>query len=123
MNNLRENIMRKNIKNGDFLEVNAENIQYNRINGNFARNTILADDTVVDTTTAPSTNTRSRIVQTKVEKKVPKDVESAPETAEVVTSRRTFPNRKTKVVAVTTLVRENRVRVVLNGRRLRSFDA
>jgi hypothetical protein len=77
----------------------------------------------VDTTTTPSTKTRRRIVQTKVVKKVPNEVDRAVEVADVVTSKRTFPNKKTKVVAVTILVSENKVSVVLKGRRLRSFEA
>jgi ATP phosphoribosyltransferase len=83
----------------------------------------ISRDTVVEMTTAPRIKTRMRMVQTNVEKNVPNDVDSALVTANELTSRRAFPNRNTNVVAVTTLVKENRVRVVLNGRLLRSFDA
>jgi hypothetical protein len=68
-------------------------------------------------------NTRRSIVQTNVEKNVPKDEDKALATANDDTSSKTFPKRKTKVVAVTTLVKEISVRVVLNGRLLRSFEA
>ena len=60
---------------------------------------------------------------TNVEKNVPNDDDRALATVKVDTSRRTLPNRKTKVIAVTTLVREISVSVVLNGRRFKSFEA
>jgi hypothetical protein len=78
---------------------------------------------VVETTTAPKTNTSRSIVHMKVEKNVPKDDDRALATVKVDTSSRTLPNKKMNVVAVTTLVKEINVRVDLKGRRLRSLDA
>jgi hypothetical protein len=87
------------------------------------RRVTISNEIVVETTTTPSINTSRSIVHTKVEKNVPKDEESALATANDDTSSRILPNKNTNVVAVTTLVREISVRVVLNGRLLRSFDA
>jgi hypothetical protein len=87
------------------------------------RRVTISNEIVVETTTAPSINTSRSIVHTKVEKNVPKDEERALATANADTSSRTLPNRNTNVVAVTILVKEINVRVVLNGRLLRSRDA
>jgi len=83
----------------------------------------ISNEIVVETTTIPNTNTSNRIVHTKVEKNVPNDDDNAFATAKDETSSNTFPNKNTKVVAVTILVSEINVRVVLNGRLLRSFEA
>jgi len=83
----------------------------------------ISNDIVVDTTTAPNTNTSSRIVHTKVEKNVPNDDDKALATAKEETSSKTLLNKNTNVVAVTMLVSEIIVRVVRNGRLLRSFEA
>ncbi len=42
--------VRQIIDEGDFLEINGQNINFDRINNNFSRNIILADDTTVDGT-------------------------------------------------------------------------
>jgi hypothetical protein len=67
--------------------------------------------------------TSSRINHTKVEKNIPIEEVRVPVIEKVETSRRTFPNKKMKVVEATMLVRENSTSVDLNGRLLRSFDA
>lgn len=40
----------KNIKDGDFIEIDGRNIQFNRVNSIYTRNVILADNTTVDAT-------------------------------------------------------------------------
>jgi hypothetical protein len=83
----------------------------------------ISRELIVDTRAAPRMKTRRRIAQTKVEKNIPSDEDVAPENVIVETSRRTFPNRKMKVVEAITLVKEMTARNVLKGRRRRSFDA
>jgi hypothetical protein len=87
------------------------------------RRVTISSEIVVETTTTPRTNTSRSMDHTKVEKNVPNDVDRALPTVKVDTSRRTLPKRNTKVIAVTALVRESSVSVVLKGRRFRSFEA
>jgi hypothetical protein len=87
------------------------------------RRVTISKERVVETTTTPITKTRSKIDQTKVEKNVPMDVESALAIEYAETSRRTLPKRKMKVVAAIVVLRDIRTRALLKGRRFKSFDA
>jgi hypothetical protein len=87
------------------------------------RRVTISRESVVETTTAPITKTRSRTDQTKVEKNIPMDIDNALANEYAETSRRTLPKRKINVVAVTVVLRDIRTRALLNGRRFRSLDA
>jgi len=51
LNGLRSlEVLRQSLRDGDYLDVNGENIQFNRLQSRFSRNTIIADNTLVDGT-------------------------------------------------------------------------